>query len=219
MSVFSPTTSELLYLRLKQKRRYRQLNGLRRCGCGLVKALVATGMTMSRNSYWWNSVWHRFPCFVNQVAQLTARELVYFLLMRRGLSVVSLSDQTVNWMTNESGFLFRRGQENLISSTERKPAQGSSTIAEVAATLSLRLKRSFTYHSPPLVPWWKMCGAIPPLSHDKVKLSLCSTNLSTTSRRCMGEWMYRSTFPWPRHSLEVSGQLHTPAALTPVLIG
>jgi hypothetical protein len=31
----------------------------------------------------------------------------------------------------------------------------------------------------------------------------------------MGEWMYRSTFSWPRHSLEVSGQLHVPAALPP----
>jgi hypothetical protein len=31
----------------------------------------------------------------------------------------------------------------------------------------------------------------------------------------MGEWMYRSTFSWPRHKLEVSGQLHAPAALPP----
>jgi hypothetical protein len=30
-----------------------------------------------------------------------------------------------------------------------------------------------------------------------------------------GEWMYRSTFSWPRHELEVSGQLHAPAALPP----
>jgi hypothetical protein len=29
----------------------------------------------------------------------------------------------------------------------------------------------------------------------------------------MGEWMYRSTFSWPRHLLEVNGQLHAPAAL------
>jgi hypothetical protein len=27
--------------------------------------------------------------------------------------------------------------------------------------------------------------------------------------------MYRSTFSWPRHWLEVSGQLHAPAALPP----
>jgi hypothetical protein len=27
--------------------------------------------------------------------------------------------------------------------------------------------------------------------------------------------MYRSTFSWPRHYLEVSGQLHAPAALPP----
>jgi hypothetical protein len=27
--------------------------------------------------------------------------------------------------------------------------------------------------------------------------------------------MYRSTFSWPRHYLEVSGQLHAPAALLP----
>jgi hypothetical protein len=39
--------------------------------------------------------------------------------------------------------------------------------------------------------------------------------LSTTPSRRMGEWMCRSTFSWPRHELEVSGQLHAPAALTP----
>jgi hypothetical protein len=33
--------------------------------------------------------------------------------------------------------------------------------------------------------------------------------------RRMGDWMYRSTFSWPRHSLEMSGQLHAPAALPP----
>jgi hypothetical protein len=31
----------------------------------------------------------------------------------------------------------------------------------------------------------------------------------------MWEWMYRSTFSWPRHYLEVSGQLHATAALPP----
>jgi hypothetical protein len=31
----------------------------------------------------------------------------------------------------------------------------------------------------------------------------------------MGEWMYRSTFSLLRHWLEVSGQLHDPAALPP----
>jgi hypothetical protein len=29
----------------------------------------------------------------------------------------------------------------------------------------------------------------------------------------MGEWMYRSTFSWTRHWLEVSGQLHAPVSL------
>jgi hypothetical protein len=29
------------------------------------------------------------------------------------------------------------------------------------------------------------------------------------------EWIYRSTFCWPRQQLEVSGQLHVPAALPP----
>jgi hypothetical protein len=29
----------------------------------------------------------------------------------------------------------------------------------------------------------------------------------------MGEWMYRAMYSWPRHWLEASGQLHTPAAL------
>jgi hypothetical protein len=31
----------------------------------------------------------------------------------------------------------------------------------------------------------------------------------------MGEWIYRPIFSWPRHELEVSGQLHDPAALLP----
>jgi hypothetical protein len=31
--------------------------------------------------------------------------------------------------------------------------------------------------------------------------------------KAYGEWMYRSIFPWPRHLLEVSGQLHGTAAL------
>jgi hypothetical protein len=31
----------------------------------------------------------------------------------------------------------------------------------------------------------------------------------------MGEWIYRSTFPWPRHYLGASGQLHRHAALPP----
>jgi hypothetical protein len=29
----------------------------------------------------------------------------------------------------------------------------------------------------------------------------------------MEEWMYRSRFSWPRHYLEVSGQLHASVAL------
>jgi hypothetical protein len=39
--------------------------------------------------------------------------------------------------------------------------------------------------------------------------------LSITPWRRMEEWMHRSTFSWPRHYLEVSGQLHAPAALPP----
>jgi hypothetical protein len=31
----------------------------------------------------------------------------------------------------------------------------------------------------------------------------------------MVEWIYRATFSWPWHYLEVSGQLHVPAALPP----
>jgi hypothetical protein len=32
--------------------------------------------------------------------------------------------------------------------------------------------------------------------------------------RRMGEWMYSSTH-WPRHQMEMSGQLHAPATLPP----
>jgi hypothetical protein len=31
----------------------------------------------------------------------------------------------------------------------------------------------------------------------------------------MGEWTYRPTFSWPRHYLEVSGQIHAAAAIPP----
>jgi hypothetical protein len=33
--------------------------------------------------------------------------------------------------------------------------------------------------------------------------------------KAYGEVLYRSTFSWLRHELEVSGQLHAPAALPP----
>jgi hypothetical protein len=39
--------------------------------------------------------------------------------------------------------------------------------------------------------------------------------LMTTPWRRMGEWIYRSTFSWSRHCLEVNGELHAPAALPP----
>jgi hypothetical protein len=31
----------------------------------------------------------------------------------------------------------------------------------------------------------------------------------------MGEWRYRTTSPWPRHYMEVNGQLHAQASLPP----
>jgi len=39
--------------------------------------------------------------------------------------------------------------------------------------------------------------------------------LSITPWRRIGEWRYSSTHSWPRQSIEVNGQLHTPAALPP----
>jgi hypothetical protein len=51
---------------------------------------------------------------------------------------------------------------------------------------------------------WKECKVIPVLN-----------KLSTTPYRHMGKWMYRSTFSWPGHWLEVSGHLHVPATLLP----
>jgi hypothetical protein len=66
---------------------------------------------------------------------------------------------------------------------------------------------------------WK----IPFMALRKLDFILASKNkvvpvlnkLSTTPWRRMGEWMYRSTFSWPRHLLEVSDQLHARAALPP----
>jgi hypothetical protein len=48
---------------------------------------------------------------------------------------------------------------------------------------------------------------IPSIRDIKLKLSL--------SRRRMADWIYRSTSSRPRQQLEVSGQLHVPAALLP----
>jgi hypothetical protein len=39
--------------------------------------------------------------------------------------------------------------------------------------------------------------------------------VSTAPLRRMGDWMYRPTFCWPRHQLEVSGQVHASADLPP----
>jgi hypothetical protein len=39
--------------------------------------------------------------------------------------------------------------------------------------------------------------------------------LGTGIWRRIGEWLYISTFSWPRHWLEMSGELYAPAALPP----
>jgi hypothetical protein len=44
-------------------------------------------------------------------------------------------------------------------------------------------------------------------------LSLCLTK--ALRHEGVWEWMYRATFSWPRRYLEVNGQLHDPAALSP----
>jgi hypothetical protein len=51
-------------------------------------------------------------------------------------------------------------------------------------------------------------------SKENVTLSVLNY-LSTTPWRCMGEWIYRSTFSWIWHYFEVSSQLHAQAALPP----
>jgi hypothetical protein len=54
---------------------------------------------------------------------------------------------------------------------------------------------------PPLPSLVFLSSTLYSLVTGKVKLSLCLTN--------------RSTFSWPRHYLEVTGQLHAPTALPP----
>jgi hypothetical protein len=49
----------------------------------------------------------------------------------------------------------------------------------------------------------------------KEKIVIVLSYLSTMPWSCMGEWMYRSPYSWPRHYLEASGQLHAPAASHP----
>jgi hypothetical protein len=48
--------------------------------------------------------------------------------------------------------------------------------------------------------------------HDLVKLSLFF-NWSPFHEGVLGEWSYRSTHSWTRHWMEVSGEVHSPAAL------
>jgi hypothetical protein len=48
-----------------------------------------------------------------------------------------------------------------------------------------------------------------------LKVVLVLKELSTMPWRRMGEWMYSSTFTWSQHYLEMSGQFHAPAALSP----
>jgi hypothetical protein len=47
------------------------------------------------------------------------------------------------------------------------------------------------------------------------KVAFVLNELSIMPRRGVGEWVYRSTFSWPRHQFEVSGELHAHAALPP----
>jgi hypothetical protein len=46
----------------------------------------------------------------------------------------------------------------------------------------------------------------------KVKLSLCF-NWTSRHEGVLGEWKHSSTHSWPRHWMEVNGQLRAPAAL------
>jgi hypothetical protein len=47
------------------------------------------------------------------------------------------------------------------------------------------------------------------------KLLKLKVKLSTTPWGSMGEWMYISTYSWPRNYLDVSRQLHASTALPP----
>jgi hypothetical protein len=53
------------------------------------------------------------------------------------------------------------------------------------------------------------------LFKSPVIIGRCLCLISTTSWRRMGKQMHRSTYSWPRHWLEVSGQLHASVALHP----
>jgi hypothetical protein len=43
----------------------------------------------------------------------------------------------------------------------------------------------------------------------------CAFLIKHYAMKAYGEWMYRSTFSWLRQELEMSGQIHAPAALPP----
>jgi len=64
---------------------------------------------------------------------------------------------------------------------------------------------------------WQNAAAKPLLFHNKgkVKLPLCFFNWSPRHDGVLREWRYSSMHSWPRYQMEVSGHLHTIAALPP----
>jgi hypothetical protein len=62
---------------------------------------------------------------------------------------------------------------------------------------------------------WLNYPAIFVYAETKIKVVPLLNELCTTPWRRMEEWMYRSTFSWPRCKLDVSGQFHVPVALAP----
>jgi hypothetical protein len=87
-----------------------------------------------------------------------------------------------------------------------------ATLRKIIAAM-FRCKNPSTLRTKVRNNWYRQ-----PL-RKKVKVVPMLNELSTTPWRRLGEWLYRATFCWPRHKLEVSGELHAPAALPPVPIG
>jgi hypothetical protein len=122
------------------------------------------------------------------------------------------------------GFDFRAKQDIFLYSAASRPTLGSTQfpvqwIREVLYSVKKWPGRKAP--STPIPPTVEVNngGTLPRLSHTyswcsniKSKVESVLNLISATPWRRVGEWMYRSTFSWPRYYLEV--QLYAMVALT-----
>jgi hypothetical protein len=95
-------------------------------------------------------------------------------------------------------------------------SSGDGTVGQLVVDVPSGLK---SHPTPRNLKKLRCCNAVGArivlLIHGKGNAVSVRNWLTTTPWRRMGEWKYRSMYPWPRQWFEVSGQFHAPAALPP----